>query len=88
MHSAAEAVIELLRRADAERRGLLVVERAQADVIRARLAQLDVALHYVDDIYPIEEILLKRIGDHLKIGVQSPISVGTSAPGDSIEIGL
>ena len=43
VRAAAEAVIELLGRADRERRRLLVVERAAGDVVRAGLLQLHVA---------------------------------------------
>jgi len=43
VRAAAKAVIELLRRADGERGRLLVMERAQALVIRAALFQAHVA---------------------------------------------
>ena len=40
------------------------MERAQADVIRARFHELDVALHHVHDVYTIEQVLLERVRDH------------------------
>jgi len=67
VHAAAEAVIELLGRADRERGRLLAMERAQPHEIGAALLQLDVALHHVHDIDPVEEILLERLGDHAPI---------------------
>jgi hypothetical protein len=46
------------------------VEGAQAGVVGPALLQLDVAPDYVDDIDPIEEVLLERIGDHAPIVAQ------------------
>jgi len=56
-------VIELLRRADAEGRGFLVVKRAQALEVRTGLLDLHIARHHVDDIDAVEQILLEGIGD-------------------------
>jgi hypothetical protein len=64
VRAATEAVIELLRGADRERRRFLVVERAQADVIGAALAELDVARHQLDDVDAIQQVLLERFGNH------------------------
>jgi hypothetical protein len=60
---AAEAVIELLGRADREGGRLLVVERAEAREIGPRFLQLDVARDDIDDVDPVEEILLERFRD-------------------------
>jgi hypothetical protein len=60
---AAEAVVELLRRADGERGRLLVVERAEAGEVRAGLLQLHVARDDVDDVDAVQQVLLERIGD-------------------------
>ena len=49
-NAAAEAMENLLGRVDGKRRGLLLVERAKAHVIRAGFAQLDVIAHNLDDI--------------------------------------
>jgi hypothetical protein len=54
--AAAEAVIELLGRADREARGFFVMEWAQAHVIGAALFQLDVAANHVDDVDTVEQI--------------------------------
>jgi hypothetical protein len=43
------------------------VEGAQPDVVRARFPELNVALHYVHDVDPIEQVLLKRVGDHTPV---------------------
>ena len=51
---AAEAVIELLGRADAEGRALLAVEGTQAEVVGAALLELDVARHDIDDVDAVE----------------------------------
>jgi hypothetical protein len=50
MRAAAEAVIELLGRADAEARRLLAVEGAQPHVVGAALPELDMATHDLDDV--------------------------------------
>jgi hypothetical protein len=59
VRAAAEAVIELLRRADGERRGFLAVEGAEALEIGTALLQLDVARDHVHDVDPIEQVLLE-----------------------------
>src|SRR5262249_54382042 len=71
VHAAAEAVIELLGRADGERGRLLGVERAAGDVIRAALFQRYIALDHVDDIDAMDKFLLEGIGDHVRITVRS-----------------
>ncbi|MPM75751.1 hypothetical protein SDC9_122745 [bioreactor metagenome] len=53
----AKAVKELFGRADAERRRFLPVEGAQAHVVGARLLELHVAAHHIDDVGAREEIL-------------------------------
>src|SRR5437016_8918148 len=50
VRAAAEAVIELLGRADGKRRRLLGVERAAREIVRPALLQRDVASDHVDDI--------------------------------------
>src|SRR4029077_9435981 len=62
--AAAEAVIELLRRAYGERRRLLVMERAKAEIVGAALLELDVARDDVDDVDAIDKALLERIRYH------------------------
>ena len=64
MRAAAEAVVELLGRAYGERRRLLAVERAAGEMVGAALFQRHVALDHVDDVDPMEQFLLERIGDH------------------------
>src|SRR5438874_4362083 len=63
--TAAEAVVELLGRADGERRRLFVMERAEAEVVGAALLELDVARDDVDEVDAIEQVLLERIRNHL-----------------------
>src|SRR5437773_9500781 len=79
VHAAAEAVIELLRRAHAEGRCLFVMERAEAEVVGAALLELDVARDHVHDVHPIEQVLLERLGDHAPILTQPASFVFTSA---------
>jgi hypothetical protein len=57
MHAAAEAVIELLGRADRERGRLLAMERAQAHEIGAGLAQLHVAPDDLHDVGACDQFL-------------------------------
>ena len=52
VRAAAEAVVELLRRAHRERRRLLAVERAARLVVRPGLLERDVAVDDVDDVDP------------------------------------
>jgi hypothetical protein len=61
---AAEAMVELLRLAHRERRGLLAVKRAAGNVIRARPLQLHVAVDHVHDIDPAEQFLDEGLRDH------------------------
>ncbi|MPM55420.1 hypothetical protein SDC9_102217 [bioreactor metagenome] len=62
--AAAEAVVELLARADRERRRLFVVEGAAGGVIGARLLQRYVAVDQVDDVDPGQQILDEVFRDH------------------------
>src|SRR5690606_399437 len=55
--AAAEAVVELLVGADAERRGLFLVERAAGRVVLAGLFQLDTRTHHLDDVGAVEQIV-------------------------------
>src|SRR5690606_27922905 len=64
MGAAAEAVVELLRRAHGERGGLLAVKRAKAKIVGARLLELEVAGDDVDDVDAAEKVLLERIRNH------------------------
>src|SRR4029078_9365056 len=66
VRAAAEAVVELLRGADGERRRLFVVERAQAEVVGHSLLELHVARDDVDDVDANEEVLLEGFGDQGK----------------------
>ena len=50
VRAAAEAVIELLGRVDAEARRLLAVEGAQPHVVGAAALELDMASHDLDDV--------------------------------------
>jgi len=61
---AAEAVIELLGRADREAGRFFGVERAQAAVVGAGLLELDAAAHHRDDVGAGEQVLDKALGDH------------------------
>src|SRR5262249_38330730 len=64
VRAAAEAVIELLGRADGKRRRLLVVERAEAGEVGARFLEAHVARNDFDDVDPVEQILLERLWNH------------------------
>src|SRR5690606_14469895 len=55
--AAAKAVIELLGRADRERRGFFFMEGAEAKQVGSTLAQLHISPHDVHDVDPGEEIL-------------------------------
>jgi hypothetical protein len=57
MHPAAEAVIELLRRADGERGRFFAVERAQAHEVGAGLLELHIAADDFDHIGARDEFL-------------------------------
>jgi hypothetical protein len=71
VRAAAEAVVELLRRAHRERRRLLVMERAEAEMIRARLFQLHVARHDIDDVDANQQVLLEGFRNQGKTGTYS-----------------
>src|SRR5260221_1429621 len=64
VHAAAEAVIELLGRADGKRGRLLGVERAAGRVVRPALLQRDAALDHVHDVDAMEQFLLEGIRYH------------------------
>ena len=70
--AAAEAMVELLGRADGERGRFLPVKRAQAEEVGARLAQLHVAAHHLDHIDAGEQILDEAVrnchGEILSVG--------------------
>ena len=75
--AAAEAVIELLGRADGERRRLFVVEGTAGGVVGPRLFQRYVAVNEVDDVDPVQQFLEEGFGDH---GRQT--GPATAGPGD------
>ncbi len=64
VRAAAEAVIELLGRADGKRRAFLVMKRAQPHEIRAAFLQLDKTSHHVDDIDAVQQVLEKSMWNH------------------------
>ena len=59
MRAAAEAMVELLGRADREGGRLFAVKRAARHVIGAALLERDVALDELDDVDAVEEVLLE-----------------------------
>jgi hypothetical protein len=61
--AAAEAVVELLARADRERGRLFPVEGAQPHVIGAALLQLHVPADDLHHVGPREQLLDERLGD-------------------------
>ncbi|MCY1536030.1 hypothetical protein D9M68_714670 [compost metagenome] len=61
--AAAEAVVELLGRADAERRRFFAVERTQPHQVGSAFFQLDVAAHHVDHVDAVEQFLDEGLGD-------------------------
>src|SRR5690606_25861798 len=61
VRAAAEAMVELLGRADAERRRLFIVKRAQTQQVCAPFAQLDVPADDVDDIDARKQFLNEGI---------------------------
>jgi len=67
--AAAEAVIELLVGADAERRGFLFVERAAGGVVLAGLFQLHARADHVDDVGAVQEVVNKALGNQPGHGV-------------------
>ena len=68
VRAAAETVIELLRRADRERRRFLVMEGAAGAVIRARFFKREVPLDEVNNVDAIEQIAFKGIRNHARLG--------------------
>ncbi|MNN50659.1 hypothetical protein D3C81_1652550 [compost metagenome] len=67
--AAAEAVVELLVRADAERGGLFVVERAAGAVVLAGLLQLDARTHHLDDVGAVEQVVDEALRDQAGHGL-------------------
>ena len=61
--AAAEAVVELLVRADGERGGLFLVERAAGAVVLAGLLQLDARAHHIDDVGAVEQVIDEGLRD-------------------------
>ncbi len=64
VRAAAEAVVELLGRADREGRRFFVVEGAAGGVVGAGFLERHVAVHQVDDVDPGQQILNKGIRNH------------------------
>ena len=64
VRAAAEAVVELLRRAHREGWRLLGVERAAGAVVRSRLLELHVPVDHVDDVDAREQGLDELLRDH------------------------
>jgi hypothetical protein len=62
--AAAEAVIELLGRADREGGGFFAVEGAARLVVGAGLLEGNVALDDRDDVGAVEKLLDEILGDH------------------------
>jgi len=67
--AAAEAVVELLVGADAERRGLFLVERAAGGVVLARLLHLQARADYIDDVGAVQKVVNKALGNQPGHGV-------------------
>jgi len=82
MRAATEAMVELLGRTDGERRRFFVVKRAQAKQVGPALAQLHVAPDDVDNIDAGEQILEKRLWDHMQSAGQPRINTGAAAIAD------
>ncbi len=61
--TAAEAVIELLLRIDAERRRLFVVKRAQRLKVATGFAQRHARIDHVDDVDPRQQIIDEGLGN-------------------------
>ncbi len=75
VRAAAEAVVELLGRADREGRRFLVVEGAAGGIVGARLLERHVAIHQVDDVHPGQQILNEGIRNHV-LGIRRSGSGG------------
>ena len=63
VRAAAEAVVEAFRRADRERRGLLVMERAACLELAAGLLELHAAADDLDDVCPSDQVVDKILGN-------------------------
>lgn len=61
--AAAKAVIELLVRADAERRGFFFVEGAAGGVVLASFLHLHARADDIDDIGTVQKVVNKALGD-------------------------
>jgi len=77
--AAAEAVIELLGRADSEAGRFFVMERAQAHEVGAALFQLDVAADDIDDVDTVEQIGDESLRNHFALLSVCPVSDYTAA---------
>jgi hypothetical protein len=64
VRAAAEAVVELLGRADREGGGFLGMEGTAGAVIGARLLQRHVAFDHIDDVDAGKQFLDEAFGDH------------------------
>jgi hypothetical protein len=64
VHAAAEAVVRLPCRIDAETRRLFAVKRTQTHVIRARFPQRHMSPHHFDDVDSVQQILDERRRNH------------------------
>lgn len=59
----AKAVIELFVGADAERRGLFLVERAAGREVLASFFQLHARTHHIDDVGTVKQVVDKTLGN-------------------------
>ncbi|MNP25545.1 hypothetical protein D3C76_1183580 [compost metagenome] len=72
--AAAEAVVELLVRADGEGGGLFLVERAAGAVVLAGLLQLDARTHHIENVGAVEQVIdegLRYQAGHSLFGAQN-----------------
>lgn len=65
----AEAVVELLVRADAEGGGLFLVERAAGGVVLAGLFHLQARADNIDDVGAVQKVVNKALGNQPGHGV-------------------
>ncbi|MNP09559.1 hypothetical protein D3C76_1016710 [compost metagenome] len=86
--AAAEAVVELLVGADAERRRFLFMERAAGRVVLARFLHLQARADHVDDVGAVQEVVNKALGNQPGHGVliitarnMDPKSAGVTGSG-------
>src|SRR5690606_24956973 len=80
--AAAEAVVELLVRADREGRSLFLVERAAGAVVAAGLLQGHALAHHLDDIGAVEQVVDEGLRDQSCHGVlagEGRLAAGTNA---------